>query len=51
MKHPGDPAPVQRISSSVPGLAIAITGRPLANIPVSFDGITRSAASARCGRT
>ena len=33
----------------VPWSAVAITGRPLESIPVSFDGITRSAAPARCG--
>ena len=33
------------------GCAIAITARALANMPVSFDGITRSATSPRCGST
>ena len=36
-------------ANSVPTFAIAITGRALANIPVNLDGITKSAASARCG--
>jgi len=34
----------------VPGAARATVGRPDAIMPVSFDGITRSAAPASCGR-
>src|SRR6267378_2470670 len=44
------PSPRTALASCVPWSAVARTGRPLANIPVSLEGITRSAASARCGR-
>ncbi|MNX92178.1 hypothetical protein D3C86_1243070 [compost metagenome] len=36
-------------ASSVPRAAPHTTGRPLASMPVSLDGMTRSAAPARCG--
>ena len=43
------PRPATTDQTSVPSAAVATTGRPLARMPVNFDGITRSAASARCG--
>jgi len=49
---PGSTAmPRERTAAAtwVPSPAVATTGRPLASMPVSFEGMTRSAAPERCG--
>src|ERR1017187_7003619 len=43
------PRPSTTSATWVPGCAVAITGRPLASMALSREGITRSAALARCG--
>lgn len=43
-------APHANSASSVPSSAVTTIGLPLASIPPSFDGSTRSAAPLSCGR-
>ena len=44
------PSPETTWATWVPGSAVAMMGRPLESMPVSLEGMTRSAAPARWGR-